>query len=156
MSVATVGILVLALVVAWSQVKEARRARHAHLLLDLSRRWDDQQLVDSRQISVDYETPEDLREAVKGFRERRHDNYFVLLRIPNFFEHLGLLYHQETVSLEILDNWLGSTIIREWDRWELTVTYLREVSAKTNYHMWEALARQARQHRPTDQQPHPS
>lgn len=148
-------LFVAACLAAW-QVWEARGARKAQLLLDLTKRWDDPTFVEAREYAAKYEVGAPLRDAIKQFRENKAHEYFVLMRIPNFFEQLGLLRQERTVSLNVLNAWVGSIIIREWDRWELAVEYLRKLSSSTNYKMWQDLATKIQARRPTDQQPHPS
>jgi hypothetical protein len=85
---------------ALGQVREARLTRHAQTLLDLSRRWDEPDMVEARKAVASYATSGDLRAAIDRFHRTNDDRYYVLMRVPNFLEDLAVLVDQVAEGCE--------------------------------------------------------
>src|SRR4051812_16032556 len=83
----TVGLVLL----GGRQVREAERARHAQLAADFLRRWDEDNLVETRRLVAQYESKEALAAAFAEFIATNSVSAYVLYRELDFFEQLGAL-----------------------------------------------------------------
>jgi Domain of unknown function (DUF4760) len=134
---------------AKTQIEEAKRARIAQMGADLSRRWDEDNLVEARAETK--RDTEHLLERVKYLHSNTEVEYHKLLREPNFFEDLGILVDEGVVEQRFVKRSLGSTVDYRWKLWAPSVAYLRSAEASpdgnpqpTLYENFEWLAGQMR------------
>lgn len=57
------------------------------------------------------------------------DEYLKLQQIPAFFERLALLERHGAVSLDLVRDMFGPTIVQEHDRWRPSIAFLQGYSA---------------------------
>jgi hypothetical protein len=122
------GTALIGIYVAW---RTAERARHATTLADISRRWDEPLLVESRQLAARYgialrDWVEYLDQDVEDLAPEEAANLYKLQRIPNFFEDLAILEQAGAITFNMIQKSLGWTIVKTWDRWRPAVDYLRD------------------------------
>jgi len=140
-SLTTLLVLGVALLFAWLQVKAARNTVQVQLIADLSRRWDEQDVVESRKRASYYADGQALLKAFQEVFENHPDDYYILIRVPNFFENLEVLVEEGAISLDVVEKLLGSPAVYWWKRWEASVKYLREAHDQpTAYEKFEDLA----------------
>jgi hypothetical protein len=148
-ALATLGtfiVLVIAALVARGQLRETVKSRHAAELAELSRRWDEPSLEESRRLNVRY--GDKLHEWVVYFLEEApadmDDNRLdVLERIPNFLEDLAILQEVGAIRLDMIVKSLGGVIVAYWKAWEPTIQYLREREGyEPPYQNFERLAKE--------------
>ncbi len=137
---ATFGLLVAALFVAWHQINQSREATQAQLMADLSRRWDEEQLVESRRTMESYVMSEGLLDAIQRLILNHDPEYYVLVKIPNFFEDLKILYDRKGVRLDAIRDSLGGACIHHWRQREPAVKFL-QTDRRQTYEHFEALAK---------------
>ena len=137
----TFGVLLFAAFYARHQLQSMERTRETQLLEDLSRRWDEELLRESRQVAEKYEDGTKLKEAVKELSEKNDKQYYVLLRLPDFFEELGLLVNYECLSPQLAKDMFGTAIQYHYTRYKPTIEFLREkYKDETIYKFFKDLA----------------
>jgi hypothetical protein len=131
------------IVLAWSA---ATRSRHAALMADISRRWDEQPLEESRRMAAEFvDEPWLLRFYLQAQIALVSDKQFVLQRIPNFFEDLAVQRRARAISFRIVMDTFGWGLVATWDQWEPAVLFLRErENDPTIFEHFEDLAEQLR------------
>lgn len=143
-AVGSLIVVVLAAFYARDQLREIRRTRYAEAMFILSHRWD--ALTDSRQ-------------ALTAYREREHElvaaltraialntrEYFVLVRVPNFFEDLAIQVEARSIPFDMVSDSFGDAIDRYWTIWKHAVHLLREEAAPTHVN-FERLAKKVKDH----------
>lgn len=115
-------------------------------MADLSRRWDEELLTRSREQAATYgkEGPE-LRARMAELDEEQSEELFILQRIPNYFEDLGVLQAVGAISLDMIVESLGRTAVDTWAKWDDSVAFLREKYADPRiYEHFERLAGEIR------------
>lgn len=126
-AVATAVVLGVASGLAIWQIREVAKTRHAALMADLSRRWDEELLAKSREQAAKYgRKGSELRDRIAELEEQKTEEYFVLHRIPNYFEDLGVLQTFGAIPLDMIVGSLGLTVVETWAKWEETVHFLRQ------------------------------
>ncbi len=125
-----------AAVFAGQQVKEARKARESQIAADFFRRWNEDALVETRQLVATFATREELSEAFQGFIASNADEAYILYRELDYFEQLAALEHVGAFDFELIRLLLGRTLI---DRWELWKPSINAMSGSGGYPMFEAL-----------------
>jgi hypothetical protein len=145
-SMITLVVLLAALEIAYHQLKEAGRARQSQLMIELSKRWDDKDLADSRHCIDQNRTPSDQLAALRTAWEQRSEDYYEFVRVPNFFEDLAVLRHERLVSIDLIHNTLGGAVLKYWDLWSPSVSFLRNDAEKRKdiYSNFETLAKDLR------------
>lgn len=141
-AVLTIGVLLAAAVCAWLELHHIERAREAHILADLSRRWDEELLREPRQAVEKYKDGTKLEQAVKEFKENNDEQFYMLLRLPDFFEELGLLVEYDCLNLQLAKDMFGTAIKYHYTGYKPTIEFLRsEYKDKTIYKFFEDLAK---------------
>lgn len=154
---------------AIEQVHQTEKSREATLLVDVSRRWDNPFLADARRLASTYgtnlagwvqyffeETEQQARHRARTGRLRRfltrapapkaRDGWFLLQRVPNFFEDMAVLESRGALSFGALQDTLGGTIVVTWDLWKDAIEYLREREGYDPvYSKFQALAEKMRE-----------
>jgi hypothetical protein len=103
------------------QVREARHNRQTQLAADLLRRWEEDELVEARQLVAGFQTREDLARAFAGYRARNADEAFVLYRELDYFEQLGALDRLGALNFELVRLLLGQRLLDRWDLWQPSI-----------------------------------
>jgi hypothetical protein len=99
-SAAAIG-AAIGVVFAAYQVNEARRSRHAATAADFSRRWDETDMIRSRQLARKSKTPDELRrQFMKAWTDLSTDDYLCLQIVPNYLEDLAILLKQGAINAE--------------------------------------------------------
>lgn len=152
----TVALWVTALVLlgsalyARSAISDARRTRHGAIGLEISKRWESRELIESGHLfaqyephgviallDVVYETPRSGGRRARTKREARRylrhlDDYNVLIRWPNLMDLIGALWKQECLTDQfIYDTW-GPPIIAVWSIWRVPTHYLRMLEGQNH------------------------
>jgi hypothetical protein len=165
-AVLTLGLVVAALR-ALRSISEAKRARIALQMNELSRRWDDEPNREVRRKVHDYAEnglprrlfrtprrfgtvgttaqrgPDRLRECMVKLQEVNDPEYRELLTEPNLVEDLAVLVTSGGIDFEIVDLSLGPTIAHRWAIWKPTVDWLRELrNDPRTFREFEKLAKQ--------------
>jgi hypothetical protein len=140
-AICTAIILFLALGFAWHEVRCIEKARKAQLLTGLSKWWNEELLRESRQAAEKYKNGIQLQKALENFKKTNDKEYYVLLRLPDFFEDLGLLVNSECFSKQLATDLFGTAMKYHYERYKPAIEYLRtEFNDKTIYKFFEDLA----------------
>jgi hypothetical protein len=142
--VVTVAILLIALLIAARQLYQTVRTRHASMLEDLSRRWDEPLLVEARELAAKH--GDQLREWIEYYwTPTVSPELFVLLRIPNFLEDLAVLEDRGAISFRIVKESFGGAIVFTWNSLEPANPILsKEEGYDPVYSNFERLAKRMR------------
>src|SRR5438270_4971479 len=124
-------------VVALFSLRDARRTRHASLVTDLSRRWDEPLAVDSRAAGGEYDsaalvalinrTYSPLPAATEQERRANADALFRLAASLNLMETIGAIWIGGSVGTAVIQRMWGTTFEAEWKRWEAAISRMREL-----------------------------
>jgi hypothetical protein len=108
-------------------LEDARKTRHAELVTDLSRRWDEPLIAESRKL-FGKKTAEELVEVVNEFYVTgdNDDEYYKLTAWPNLIETIGVLESDGAISPEVIHQMWGGGIIVAWAGWCDAIQALRE------------------------------
>jgi hypothetical protein len=126
-----------AAIVAARQVKEARKLRESQIAGDFLRRWDEEALVESRQLVAQFETGEELSVAFQRFVAVNSNEAYVLYRELDYFEQLAALEHLGHFDFDLIKLLLGRTLVDRWEMWKPSVDAM---SWARGYPLFEALA----------------
>ena len=145
-----IGTVILAagVLLAARQLREARIARLAEAAGDISRRWDEDELIDARAEVDKYGSDVELRDAVvRGIRgEDDNVNLDLLFREAGFFDDLGLQEILGGISLQWIEFSTGRIVVDRWELWSLAVDEVRKLDPEPPpaYGNFESLANQLR------------
>jgi hypothetical protein len=127
---------------ARDQVREAVLGRHVDIAIDISRRWDEDGMLDARQ-ALSGLNPEDVRDLFEVLlasgKEDQLALYYRLQRVGNYFEDLAVLWKYEGLKIEWIDDTVGGAAIQYWNRWRLSVSD-SQTGQPTLYKNWANLA----------------
>jgi len=126
------------------QLDEIKRDRHVQVISDFGLRWDSEGLSEARRRQRRYDNVE-LCEKISTRRGPRPRNPLklrawrratnaaevqLLLRVPNYFEDIGLMVDCGALDIELVGKAVGDLAISEWGRWELAITEMRSNSPR--------------------------
>ena len=114
----------VALIGAYLVWKAAEKARHAALMAELSRRWDEPTLSESRRFMDSLGT--NLRATFQRWDDVQDPRSYILERVPNFFEDLSVLEQVGAIDFEMIRMSLGRSVVEVWEIWEPTIRYRRK------------------------------
>ncbi len=139
-AVGALGLLgaIAAAVVAGRQVKEARKSRESQMAGDFLRRWDEDPLVETRQLVDRFATPEDLGIAFQRFVASNSDEAYILYRELDYFEQLAALEHLGHFDFELIKLLLGQSLIDRWNIWKPSID---SMGKPNRYPLFEELAK---------------
>lgn len=130
-----------AVIFAGKQAREARIGREAQMAVEFFRRWNEEPLVQTRQLVAQYETPEELRDAMTQFTALNSDEAYVLYRELDFFEQLGALEKHGGFDFELIRTLLGHRLIDRWEMWRPSID---AIGGPDTYPMFERLVAKMR------------
>jgi hypothetical protein len=119
-AVNAIGLLsAIALVIfASQQAREARVGRQAEMAVEFFRRWSEGPMVESRRLVAEFETPEELRDAMTVFVAENSAEAYILYRELDYFEQLGALERHGGFDFELIKTLLGPRLIDRWEMWQ--------------------------------------
>ncbi len=124
-------------VVGAQQVREARRSRQALMAAEFIRRWNDETLVEARQLVARFGKPEDLAAAFEQYVADNSRQAYVLYRELDYFEQLAALERSGALDFALLKLLVGPIVV---DRWRLWEPALSAVHGETVYPLFRDLA----------------
>jgi hypothetical protein len=141
-AVSAVGLIgaIGAVVFAARQAREARIGREASTAVEFFRRWNESELVETRRLVAQFETPEALRDAMTRFIAENSVNAYALYRELDFFEQLGALEKHGGFDFELIRTLLGRRLIDRWEMWRPSI----DVIGGDAYPMFERLVNKMR------------
>lgn len=152
-AIGTPVVILLSAFFALNQLRETEKSRFAALAADLTRRWDEDVLVESRR-TMSALSHEEIKDVVQAIFEERAtadeiDCFYKLQPVPNFIEGIAAIEEEFAgLTLEFVDRLWGSSIIRAWQRWAYTVEYVRkQPNGKTVFKNFERLAKRLEEKR---------
>jgi hypothetical protein len=140
---------------ARESLDDAKKTRHAQLVTDLSRRWDDPEIIESSSLGAQHASAGILEVINRlyspppkraGWRYRRSrqkdlDLYFRLFLWPNLLESIGCLLAEGAISETVVSRLWGAEIVGGWETFEAPVNRLRELQRDLGiYDYFENLA----------------
>ena len=131
----------IAAVFAAQQVREARRNREAQMAAEFFRRWNENPLVEARQMVGRFTSPEELRDAFAAYVTADAPEAYVLYRELDYFEQLAALESQGAFDLELIKLLIGRTLIERWETWRPA---LHEAYGPGVYPLFEGLVAKLR------------
>jgi hypothetical protein len=132
----TALILLVAAFYARNQIKCVERTREAQLLADLSRRWNEEQLTDARKTVRNYKDADKLKDAVQKLGDKNDKEVYILVRLPDFFEALGVLVNTSCLSKQLTRDLFGTAIGYYHELYGPSIQYLREKYKDNNIYKW--------------------
>ncbi len=137
-TVLAIATVVMALAVAatviyaWLTVHHNKKARYADLLMRLNQTWDSKQFIKSRMLVNKYchgitpeESCQNLKKAVVYFDKTDMEEFYIIVRIANFFENLGFLGRKGYIIKEDSVELFGPTAKNYWNMFSSLVKYHR-------------------------------
>jgi hypothetical protein len=129
-SAAVAAAVVLAgLVIAYRQLQEMARSRNAQLLTDYMTRWDAAALVEARMLAASFGSRDALCNNVERLYKDNDPKYYVLMRVPTFFENVATLEESGGMSTELIRKHFGRLVFDAYYFWEPSITFLRNRGA---------------------------
>ena len=122
-SVGAFGLLgaIGAAIFAGKQVREARDTRQAQMAAEFMRRWNDDALVETRQLIDSLLAKHELITAFQRYVQSGAHEAYVLYRELDFFEQLAAFEIQGAIDFHLIELMLGSTLVERFELWKPTI-----------------------------------
>jgi hypothetical protein len=105
---------------------------------DFLRRWDEDALVEIRQLVNQFATQEALSVAFQRFIATNSNEAYILYRGLDYFEQLAALEHLGHFDFELIKLLLGQSLV---DRWEIWKPSIDAMGGSNRYPLFEELAK---------------
>jgi hypothetical protein len=126
---------------AKEEIQEGIKGRHADIAIDMSRRWDEDGMLEARNSYTGLNGTQVL-DLFKSLLESNDDDklhqYFKMQRVGNYFEDFAVLEKFDLVALEWINDTVGGAAIQYWKRLEPSVVEDRRTQ-RTLYENWGKL-----------------
>lgn len=117
---------------ARDSLADAKKTRYAQLVTELSRRWDDPEIIESTSLGAEYSSlgilglidrlysprGERFARGRRRGRQRDLDVYFKIFLWPNLLESIGCLFVEEAISPTVVSRLWGAEIVGCWETFE--------------------------------------
>lgn len=124
--------LIIAYLQLWPKRRATRREedikRHTDFLMRLSETWDSEPFRQARKIINEH--AENLLDVMNKFASENQDEFYLMLRVPNFFETLGMLVRRGELSRETVLDLFESPLHRYYRLFLPFIKEGREAQAK--------------------------
>ena len=138
LALGVVGAFVAA-VFAAQQVREAKKGREAQVATEFFRRWNDEALVEARQMVGRFKSPDALSDAFFAYASTDAPEVYVLYRELDFFEQLAALESRGAFDLDLIKLLAGPMLIDRWEMWKPAVEKARQARGASVYPLFEGL-----------------
>jgi hypothetical protein len=141
-AVGAIGLLsaVFAALFAARQVRESEKSRQSAMAADFLRRWDEADLVETRHLIGQFETPQQLSAEFRKYIEANSMQAFVLYRELDYFEQLAALEEVGAFDFELIKLLLGHRLVTRWEMWKPSIDAMgSDPMGRRVYPMFEAL-----------------
>lgn len=130
-AIGTPVIVILSAFFALMQLRESEKSRYAALAADLTRRWDEDVVANSRRFGSLHTADDVLRIIEANYAAGTSDDdieaFYKLQALPNFIEGIAAIEDEfGGLSIPLTDRLWGGVIIRTWDRWSPAVDVVRK------------------------------
>jgi hypothetical protein len=144
-AVGAIGLLsaIGAVIFASRQAQEARIGRQAETAIEFFRRWSESPMVETRRLVAQFETAEELRDAMLRFIAENSAEAYVLYRELDYFEQLGALERHSGFDFELIKTLLGRRLIDRWELWQPSIDAMGGTAAYPNFERLVAKMRTA-------------
>ena len=139
MALAIVITAIFAIVQLWN----IKKARYSDLLMRLDQIWDSKDYIRSRSMVNQHasgstlgEASKNLKESLVALREAKEEDYFIMVRIANFFENLGFIIFNGYLNRKDALELFGSATRRYWRLFFDFVCYCRNESIPKQLDAW--------------------
>ena len=134
-AVGAIGLLsaIGAVIFASRQAQEARIGRQAETAIEFFRRWSESPMVETRRLVAQFETAEELRDAMLRFMAENSAEAYVLYRELDYFEQLGALERHSGFDFELIKTLLGRRLIDRWELWQPSIDAMGGTAAYPNF-----------------------
>ena len=136
------AIIATAIFAVW-HLLHIKKARYSDLLMRLHQIWDSKEYIRSRRMVNQYSsgsTPEEasqnLKESMKSFDEVDAEEFFIMIRLANFFENLGYLTCKGYLGRKHALELFGSAAKRYWSLFFGFVSYQRHERVQAQPDAW--------------------
>jgi hypothetical protein len=130
-----------AVVFAARQARETRIGRQAETAVEFFRRWNESSLEETRRLVAQYDTNEELRDAMVRFIAENSERAYVLYRELDYFEQLGALVKHGGFDFELIRSLLGDRLVARWEMWQPTI---EAIGGRNAYPMFDQLVARVR------------
>lgn len=155
--VTAISTLILALLgsAAIWQLRQGRRARETEIIMEIGRRWDSEEMIESRSKVDLLASTGQLSSHLIDLHNKKGREYHLLMREPGYLEDLGVIYYHDGIKRDTLFNLMGLQIQDRWWVWDEALrelggerradfhfAYFREMAAELSKegrgHRWHA------------------
>lgn len=142
-SISTFAVLALALLLAFLQVTAIRLNRATEILGEHVKRWDDARLTEAR-LKIKPLGTRSTWDAILNARKNNQEDYYIFLRIPAFFEEIGIMcLVAESVPSKLVYEFFASAIASFWHKYEPWIRdYRNQQNDNRFFENFEKLARE--------------
>lgn len=85
-----------------------KRSREAEILMHVTEIWDSGEYIKAR--SIIEENKSNLAQKIKEYEEKNDERYFIIGKIGNFFENVGLLVVKKYLPRNVVMELIGPTV----------------------------------------------
>ena len=117
-SIATFVVVFVALIFAGLRLTSTKNHRATEILGEHVKRWSDKRLEAAR-LKIGALRARAIWDAIREARKNNRLDYYILLRIPSFFEEIGIMcLVAKMVPPELVYQFFASAIVNYWGKYE--------------------------------------
>jgi len=136
--------IIITAVFAIVQLLNVKKARCSDLLMRLNQVWDSDEYIRSRRTVNRHasglnleEQSQSLKESLIAYNDYNAEEYFIMIRVANFFENLGFLIGKKYINRKETLELFGSAANRYWKLFSQFTYYRRNDCTPKQEDAWE-------------------
>lgn len=131
---------IIGLVFVYWQCYLMRKSRESELLMQLTMLWNSDEYIRARKVVGEH--LDNLAQKTEEYEQKNEEDYFLIVKVGNFFEHLGVLVDRNYLPRKVLIELLGSSIKYYYEIFVDYITQYRKTKGPTNLYIYfERLAK---------------
>lgn len=118
---------------AW-ELDSMRKSRESQLLVYLSEIWESAEYTKARRAVVDHENI--LAQRMKEYEKKNSEEHFLLVKVSNYFEDVGILVDKRYLSRKIIMELMGTSVKYYYKLYKDYIIQLRNEGKEPDFYKY--------------------
>lgn len=110
--------IIIGIIIALIEINLVRKSAHSQLLMSLYDAWESDSLTESKYLLRKAGSKSEVLRKIEEYGEKQEKEYFIILRVANYFEHIGLLVNSGYLTDKDIESLMGSNVINYYGVYE--------------------------------------
>lgn len=110
--------ILIGVIIALIEINYMRKSTHSELLMNLYQIWESDYLSESRRLLKEIGSKSELERRMEEYGKKQQKEYFIVVRVANYFEHIGHLVNRKYLKAKDIEGLMGSNVTKYYEIFE--------------------------------------